>query len=88
MFSNHSEIVAVNIMNWILLTAPGVSWQAALKMTGVTLDLLIYIDQHLFIEASIPGGVAFISHRHGQGNLPDLPNYDSNKPKQHMVYWD
>ena len=65
-------------------TAPGLSWQAALKMTDVTLDLLTDIDMHLFIEA----GVAVISHRHGQANLPDLPNYDSSKPKQHLVYWD
>ena len=69
-------------------TAPGLSWQAALKMTGVTLDLLTDIDMHLFIEAGIRGGVAVISHRHGQANLPDLPNYDSSKPKQHLVYWD
>ena len=69
-------------------TAPGLSWQAALKMTGITLDLLTDIDMHLFIEAGIRGGVAVISHRHGQANLPDLPNYDSSKPKQHLVYWD
>ena len=30
-------------------TSPGFSWQAALKMTDVELDLLTDIDQHLFI---------------------------------------
>ena len=43
-------------------TFPGFSWQAALKMPDVELDLLTDIDQHLFIEEGIKGGVAMISH--------------------------
>ena len=37
-------------------TYPGLSWQAALKMTDVELDLFTDIDQHLFIEEGIRGG--------------------------------
>ena len=44
-------------------TAPGLTWNAALKMTKVKLDLLTEIDQHLFIEDGIRGGVATITHR-------------------------
>ena len=43
---------------------------------------------HLFIEAGIRGGVAVISHRHGQANLPELPNYEPSEPNNHLVYWD
>ena len=60
-------------MNWFLLTVKlllVLSWQAALTMTVITLDLLADIDKHLFIEAGIRGGVVVISHRHGQANLP------------------
>lgn len=42
-------------------TAPGLTWKAALKMTKVKLDLLTDIDQHIFIEDGIRGGVAMIS---------------------------
>ena len=70
-------------------TAPGLSWQAALKMTNVKLELLTDIDQHLFIEAGIRGGVAVISHRFAKANLPTLPEqYDAEQPNQHLVYLD
>ena len=45
-------------------TSPDLSWQAALNMTDVKLDLLTDIDQHLFIKEGILGGVAMISHRY------------------------
>ena len=44
-------------------TAPGLTWKAALKMTKVKLDLLTDIDQHIFIEDGIRGGVAMITLR-------------------------
>ena len=44
-------------------TAPGLTWKAALKMTKVKLNLLTDIDQHIFIEDRIRGGVAMISQR-------------------------
>ena len=43
-------------------TPPDLSWQAALKMTDMELDLLTDIDQHLFIEEGIRRGVAMISY--------------------------
>ena len=42
-------------------TSPGLSWQTALKMTHVELDLLADMDQHLFIEEGIKEGLAMIN---------------------------
>jgi hypothetical protein len=69
-------------------TAPGLSWQAALKMTGVQLELLTDIDQHLFIEAGIRGGVSSINHRYAKANLAQLPGYNPDESNKHLIYWD
>ena len=64
--------------------APGLSWQAALKMTGVQLELLI--DQHLFIKSGIRGGVSTICHRYAKSNVPG--DFDESKPIKHLIYLD
>ena len=43
-------------------TAPGLAWQAALRMFGVQLELLTDPDMHLFIERGVHGDIATISH--------------------------
>ena len=49
-------------------TAPGLAWDACLKMTGVELELLSDVDMHLFIEKGLRGGVSIITHRKGVAN--------------------
>ena len=39
-------------------TAPGLRWDASLKYTRVTLDLLTDEDMYLFVEEGIRGGLA------------------------------
>ena len=69
-------------------TAPGLSWDAMLKMTEVELELLTDVDMHLFIESGIRGGVSMISGRHAVANNAYVPDYDSSRPTTHIIYLD
>ena len=48
--------------------APGLAWDATLKITKVQLELLSDPDMLLMIESGIRGGIAKISHRHAKAN--------------------
>ena len=61
-------------------TAPGLAWDAALKMTHVSLEL------NHFIENSIRGGISMITARYAQANSPTLPGYDASRPHCHLIY--
>ena len=49
-------------------SAPGLAWDATLKITKVRLELLSDPDMLLIIESGIRGGIATISHRHAKLN--------------------
>ena len=69
-------------------TSPGLSWQAALKMTDLELDLLSDIDDHLFIEEEIMGGVTMINHQCARANDPSMENYNASKSNSYIMYLD
>ena len=69
-------------------TAPGLSWDALLKKTGVELELLTDYDQHLFIEKGLRGGISMVSKRHARANNPAVEGYDAEKPTSQIMYLD
>ena len=69
-------------------TAPGLSWDAMLKMTGVSLELFTDPDMNLFIESGIRVGGSMISHKYSRANNPYTPDYDPGQPSKYIVYLD
>ena len=67
-------------------SAPGLSWDAMLKMTGVKLEKLSDIDQYLFIEKGTRGGVSYIAKRYAKANNKFTCDYDSNKQSTFITY--
>ena len=49
-------------------TAPGLAWDAALKLTEVKLELLSDPDMLLMVEKGIRGEMSMISNRYGKAN--------------------
>ena len=51
-------------------SAPGLSWDALLKKTGVELELLTDMDMHLMIERGMRGGISMASKQYAKANNP------------------
>ena len=69
-------------------SAPGMSWEAALKMTKINLELLTDESMHSFLEKSIRGGISMISKRFAKANNPSSQNYDPTKLTSFLIYLD
>ena len=70
-------------------TSPGLAWDAMLKRTGVTLELLTDIDMLLVFKDGIRGGVAMVSNRFCRANNKYMgEDYDGSKPSKYIQYCD
>lgn len=54
----------------------------------VKLELHTDIDQHIFIEMGLRGGISIISKHFAKANNPQCTDYDSSKPNNWIMYLD
>ena len=69
-------------------SAPGLSWDALMKKTGVELELLTDLDMHLMIERGMRGGISMVSKRYAKANNPRVEGYDPAQPTNYITYLD
>ena len=69
-------------------TAPGLAWDAMLKMTGVKLELLSDIDILLMVEKGIRGGISIISNRYGKANNKYMKGFNQKELSKFLMYLD
>ena len=70
-------------------TAPGLAWDACLKMTNINLELLSDPNMLLMFEKGIRGGISIISNRYGEANNKYMGNrFNKNKLNKYLMYLD
>ena len=71
------------------ITAPALSWDAMLKMTGVKAELLTDRDRHLFFEEGIRGGISTITNRYAKANNPYMgEDFNPEEETTYLQYLD
>ena len=61
------------------ISAPGLTWQAALKKAEVKLELLTDIDMLLMVEKNLRGGICHAIYQYTKANNKYMKDYDKNK---------
>ena len=69
-------------------TAPGLAWDAMLKMTHVKLELIVDIDMYLMVEQGIRGGISVISNKFAKANNPEVEDYNPEEEHSYIMYLD
>lgn len=69
-------------------TLPGFTFDAMLKYTKVNIELLTNIDQILFIEKGIRGGICHCANRYTKVNNKYIKEYDPSKRSSYLMYFD
>ena len=70
------------------VTAPSLSWSAAMKETKVNLEIIKDIDMSLFIDKILIGGYSAVVEHYAKANNIKLEDYDPEKPTSYILSTD
>ena len=69
-------------------SAPGLSWDAMLKVTNIELEKISDINKNLFIEKGLRGGISYFAKRYSKVYNKYLNDYYPKKPSTFISYLD
>ncbi len=69
-------------------TAPGLAWDAMLKITEVEINLISDPDMYLMLEKGIRGGISTITKRYVRANNKYAKGYDKDQVSVYIPYLD
>ena len=93
-FTQHPQRRVIEEGNYELdpahfVSAPHLSWDAMLKTTGCTLDLISDPAMFEMIDSGMRGGICMISQRYARANNKYMGKlYDPKKPSTYIIYLD
>ncbi|GBN66252.1 hypothetical protein AVEN_218089-1 [Araneus ventricosus] len=71
------------------LTSAELTWNAGLKYTKVELELLGDVNDYIFFESQMRGGICYLNKRHVAANNPYIPeSYNAKKSHNYIVALD
>lgn len=70
------------------LTAPGLAWDAMLKLTAVQLELLNDYNMYMMVEKGIRGGISQCVKRYVKANNRYVEGYNETRPENYLLYVD
>ena len=70
------------------ISTPGLTWEAALKKTGVKLELFTDTDILLMVKKGIRGEICYAIYQSVKANNKDMKDYDKNKESSYLKYWE
>ena len=67
------------------MSAPGVSWDAILKMAKIKLALITDLSMYIFFGKGTRGRISYIFNRYRKANKNYLKYYDSKEEAKHIL---
>lgn len=71
------------------ITTADLTWNAGLKLAQIELQLLGNVNEYIWFESQMRGGICYLGKRHAIANNPFLTDtYDSGKDSSYIVAYD